>query len=363
MKETFSGRRIFLLIGVNDFADERFPNLKFAGNDVTAMKDFLASNNNNRNDVFIELLDKDATTENILKALNQIESLNRSSQDTIIIYISSHGSLDYTSPSELERFVVAHNSDFSKVGRTALPVSFLEQRMIRLPSQKKAMILALCHSGGGKSKLPLKLVEESKHLKGQSFPKPLQEASKAFMILSASSWHEAAREDSRLRQDIYTHYLLEGLNRNDTNGDGVISLFEAHEHARSRTYDHTQGRQTPSIVANISGVDPIILKGQKVKTGSPMIYADEDPWRRWQLKVDGKSAGSFWQAKAVPTGTIHLEIYDPEKPQTPIVDHEVILDAGNSYPLSRLLTHRPRVDSPALLSFSYNEQNRSNRGF
>ncbi|NRA63116.1 MAG: caspase family protein [Pseudobacteriovorax sp.] len=349
----FEPRRIFLLVGVNEFKDQDFRNLRYTSKDTTKLKSFLKHHRAQKSDIFISLNDTQATQKNILKALGQIERLNRSPQDTILMYFSSHGSLDYGINHQLERFIVTHDSDFKRLSATALSINYIENRMMRLISKKKALILALCHSGGGKSRLPSEIKKEAESLKAHNFPKPIHEASGAFMILSASSWHEAAREDAQLEHDIYTHYLIKGLASHDTNQDGVISLFEAHEYARTQTYDHTQGRQTPSIWANISGVDPIILNGREKNLGLPMIYADDEQWRRMQVQVDGQSRGSLWQAKSAPAGTVHLKVFHPSRPDEYVADHQVHLEAGRNYPLSALLVNKPRVHLGLRLSMFY----------
>ncbi len=57
------------------------------------------------------------------------------------------------------------------------------------------------------------------------------------MVFAACDWGETAREDEGLKNDIYTHFLIEGLNGSaDRNIDGAVTATEAHDYARRRTY-------------------------------------------------------------------------------------------------------------------------------
>ncbi len=341
VEEAFRPRRLALIVGVNNFDDRDFQDLKYPNKDVEDVYRFLKENNFSKKDRYIKLTEGDATLAGVLKALDLLESLNSSEEDVILIYFSTHGTLDYDNPKKLERFAALKDTQFKKVSDTGLAIDYLINRISRMKSRKKALILALCHSGTGKSQLPPEIQKEALSLKSGFFPKPLYQASSAMMVLSASAWSEAAREDEVLKNDIYTHFLIKGLTSYDSNQDGAVSLFEAHEFARSKTYDYTRGRQTPTALINMRGIDPIILKGQINQKARPLIFADNSHFRDLEVYVDGNLKGSLWQPKLAKGGHIKLTLVDPKYREQPLLDHQFFLEANHSYSVSSLLERPP----------------------
>ena len=77
--------------------------------------------------------------------------------------------------------------------------------------------------------------------------RPIEEVSRASVMLAACDSGETAREDERLDNDIYTHFLVEALRVGvDRNGDGAVTVSEAHDYARRMTYEYTAGKQRPT---------------------------------------------------------------------------------------------------------------------
>lgn len=341
IQDAFRPRRLFLLIGVSQFKDRKFHSLKYPNKDVQDLKRFLATHNNFPGDEYLVLENDAVTPEAVVKALDQIEQKNTSEDDTVAIYFSTHGTLAYERGHRLQRYAVLGNTDFDRIAETALSIDYVQSRLTRLKSTKKALVLALCHSGSGKSQLPKAISEEMLSLKAGTLPPPLHEVSSAMMVLSASSWGQPAREDDKLQNDIYTHFLIKGLSSYDANGDGAVSLFEAHEFARSQTYDYTRGAQTPSALVNLEGTDPIILQGTVKRQPVPVIYADHEQFRNLELYVNGKSKGTLWQPQKLEPGRVRLTLVDPQTPETPLVDHQMFLQQNKPYSVSQILARQP----------------------
>ncbi len=342
--EALRPKRIMLFVGLNHFSDSKFPDLEYPEKDVTDFTGFIQSYNRTPDDIVHVLRGPEATLAKVQSTLDTIEAQNQSELDIILVYLSTHGTLELSgqipAQHQLQRFAVLHNTEVQHIRETGLSIDYLEKRLTRLRSQKKALILALCHSGSGKSTLPSAVNEELKSRKELVLAKPFHEVSSAMMVLSASSWGEPAREDKLLKNDIYTHFLLEGLQKNDANQDGAISLFEAHEYARAKTYDFTRGAQTPSALVNIKGMDPLILKGHVKLQGDPLIFADSEIWRHLTLKINGQSKGTLWQTKSAQDGYVRLALTDPQYPEQPLFDEVVLLKKNASYPVSQLLAHK-----------------------
>ena len=103
-------------------------------------------------------------------------------------------------------------------------------------------------------------------VKAGFFVRPIEEVSRASVVLAASDWGETAREDAKLENDIYTHFFVEALRIGaDRNGDGAVTVSEAHDYARRMTYEYTNGRQRPSAETAEVGADPIVLVGRVLR--------------------------------------------------------------------------------------------------
>ena len=114
---------------------------------------------------------------------------------------------------DLEKVIVLNNTKYRSLSKTGLSHRRLLKEVDKISSAKKLMIFATCHSGIGKSKLPPEVQELLATSKGTV--QPIDDVSEGFIILSASTKGETAREDDRLRADIYTHFFLQGLQVND----------------------------------------------------------------------------------------------------------------------------------------------------
>jgi cation transport regulator ChaB len=150
---------------------------------------------------------------------------------------------------------VAYDTEFDNVANTALEFDEVLGLFNRLTSRRKVLILACCHSGMGKSELPEEIKAELSRLKSGFFVKPLETASEASVIIGVSSWGETAQEDPKLKNDIYTHFFLEGMKDYDRNRDGAVSISEAHDFAQRKTYYYTKGKQRPFTRSDILGTD------------------------------------------------------------------------------------------------------------
>jgi hypothetical protein len=196
------------------------------------------------------------------------------------------------------------------VTRTGIALSDLRKRFNGLRSTRKALVLATCHSGQGKSTLPPEVRKELAGIKGGAFfIPPLEDVSEASVVLSASSWGETAREDESLEHDIYTYFLIEALTKRlDTNGDGAVTVSEAHDHAKRRTYAFTAGRQRPQAVSDILGADPIVLAGNRVRAGRPALLGYGDAWEGVRVRIGGTEKGALPGSIVLDPGEYDVEL-------------------------------------------------------
>ena len=326
-----SGKRLAVMIGVDQPRDEAWPRLQYAASDATALASVLRAEGRFESEVLTTV--PDTSRVHVLAAMERLRQKNRSPEDVVVVYFSGHGTLARKPGGALDRYLVTSDATRTTAADTALSVAELNRAFEALPSRRKVLILASCHSGSGKSRLPEEVENELKGLKGDA-PRPLSEVSRGVTTLSAAAWGEPAREDDGLKHDIYTHFFLEALlQRKDRNRDGAVSAEEAHDYARTRTYYFTGGRQTPSAESAVVGVDPVVLVGEPSDLGLPEVGSYDESWDGAQVQVDGQPVGALPGSMTVASGKHRLQVV---KGDVSLADSQVELRAGDRLDVSTL---------------------------
>ncbi|MFQ5470953.1 MAG: caspase domain-containing protein [Gammaproteobacteria bacterium] len=343
-------KKLALLIGINQFEDNEWGDLRFAAKDAQDMAAVLNDNRYGQFDEVVSLTSADQTSrENIEQMLARFGRANISEDDTVVVYFSTHGTLARTDDGKLHQYLVANDTRFDDITRTAIDVNHIKRTISGFKAKKKVMVLATCHSGQGKSNLNSDLMHELKEIKGPFFVKPIEEASEATIVLAASAWGETAREANVLENDIYTHFLIEGIKKNDRNEDGAVTVTEAHDYAKQQTYYLTKGEQRPSMESVILGVDPIILSGNFERAGKPVLYDYSNRFEDLIVFVDGVAKGSLPIGVAVDPGnhTVKLARSEHDKP---LYQQDFDISAGEQISIPVLLQGH---DNGASLAISY----------
>lgn len=283
------GKKVALLIGVDQFEDPFWPSLIYAGKDARDLASLLTSPEIGGFDEVIVLATPEETTRNnIFAAIDRLAQRAPRNEDSVVLYLSGHGTLALDPRGAPERILVARDTRHEQLHQSGIAVAELVRRFDALPSQRKALILATCHSGSGKSLLTDEVAATTRGLKGPA----IEEVSDATMIFSAAEMGQPAREDDRLENDVYTHFFLIALREGaDANGDGAVTATEAHDYARRRTFEFTDGRQIPTVHASISGVDPLVLAGEVRRPGLPVLIGYAPRLAGLEVRVGGRSKG------------------------------------------------------------------------
>ncbi|NBW80835.1 hypothetical protein EBR21_03690 [bacterium] len=163
--------------------------------------------------------------------------------------------------------------------------------------------------------------------------------SEGSVILAASARNETALESDDLKADVYSHFFVEALTSGDRNGDGSVSLLEAHDYAKARTYAFTKGRQRPTLDVEMIGDSDFALKGQRRRDGKPVLEA-------WSQQFDGYSVGLAKGAPvelplAIPLeeGKNEISVYAPDESEPR--RFALNLDRGERISLQQILAPPP----------------------
>ena len=253
IEESLRPKKFVLSIGVNTFESDVWRDLRYAGKDAKDVYDAFTSNKVKFDGGMLVTqgaLNKPVTKDDIDRSFARLYQSNRNEEDMVVVYISSHGTVAYKEGGKIGRYIITSDTDPKRLKETAIDYDKLMERFSGLRSRKKVLILAFCHSGVGKSVLTPEMKRALASLKSAYFQEPIHNRAEGSIVLTASGWKEPALEDSNLKNDVYTHFLLRGLDR-DQNGDGAVSITEAHTFASNMTYQYTQGRQRPSAIMEL----------------------------------------------------------------------------------------------------------------
>jgi hypothetical protein len=328
-------RRVALVVGVQRFDDARWRPLRYAEADAAAVAATLRDPGLGGFDE-VEVLADAPTRAALRAALTGLAARTRDERDTVLVYVSSHGTLARDAAGRLRRYLVARDTRLDDVPGTALALDEIEAAFDRLRSRRRVLVLATCHSGDGKSLLPDDVQAELAGIKSGFFPPPLEEVSRARLVLAASDFGETAREDERLGHDVYTHFLLEAIRLGlDRNGDGAVTASEAHDHARRRTYEFTGGRQRPSAHSSEVGADAIVLAGKIARAGRPELFSYAARLDGFTVRVDGRPLAELPGGLALPPGRHRVQLVKGGAPE--LLDTTVRLRAGERVDVARLV--------------------------
>lgn len=334
-------KRLILTIGISSYEDSYWTPLKYSNKDAKDMKVFFSEMAEPKFDWHESLVtDPEAgklsvNQKDILEAFEKLKEANTSEKDIVIVYISTHGTIDWKN-GKLERFIVSSDSNSKNIANTALPYNDLVKIFRGLKSKKRALIMDYCHSGTGKSVLTPEMLLEMEKRKGAYYPEIESDEVEGEYILAASNWRQSAQESGALKNGVYTHFLLKGFEK-DLNKDGAVSLTEAHSFARAATYDFTSKEQTPTASINLEGTDPIFISGNRNTSDKAFLFSFIKEFSDYRVIIDGKDKGILKKGVSVPSGKIRLKFVNPDTEEVKI-DQVVRFREGAEYSVLNILS-------------------------
>lgn len=228
-----------LSIGISDFQNEEY-NLNLADDDAMAIsKAFQEQSGKNFDQVaYKEIMNSDATKENILENLKWLEEFAKP-KDMVAIFVATHGL-----NREGEFFLLPHDGNTSDLDATC--VSW--QDILTSLSNVNANILFLldaCHSGqmGVNAMANQGLTSDTKEA-----VREIASPEHGVVIMSASTGDEAALEDASWGHGAFTYAILEGLNQGkaDFKPDQLIFMRELDLYVSERVIELTNNQQHPT---------------------------------------------------------------------------------------------------------------------
>ena len=240
-----------VVIGVSEHKHpdaKRLPNLKYAHRDAEELAKFLRSPAGGRfaADHVRVLTNKQATGRGIREAL--FEFLKRSvKEDLVVVFFSGHGLPDPDKPSNL--YLMAHDSDPSKIASTGVPMWDIETALKRTIAAERVVVLVdACHSAGATEG-----VGGVKGVRiGDQFNKyfeQLAQAKPGRVIFTSSEGYEVSRESRKWGggHGVFTWALLEALKgKADRDKNGIVTLGEVLDYVDITVRRETANEQHPT---------------------------------------------------------------------------------------------------------------------
>jgi len=225
-----------LAIGVNKFKKHgTLNNLKYSENDAKDIKNTIEKQNHTLYEsIEIEpLLGEDVTQENILAKLKAIKQ-KASIDDTIIFYISTHGTV-----SNNQLYLLPQNG-----ANEFISFKKLFKAMQSILSLKQILIVDACQSGQA-SDIVSSIYDSRASVLAKS-------AGVHLLLATTKGTSAFESQDPNIKNGVFTHQILTALKdkETDTNKDNTVSIIELSERLKAQA--QTIEKQYP-IIRNVGG--------------------------------------------------------------------------------------------------------------
>ena len=344
----FKARRVAMLIGVQDYADPALQGLQYAEKDARDLGAVLGSPDVGGFDRVFVISGRAATSREQLLRSIQVATADLQRDDTFLLYLSGHGTLAIDPVEGRQLYFLPSDGKLDAPHTTGLAVADVEAMLHALPARRRALILDTCHNGrsGSRSALSTPTQQLLSGFRGEPpAPRAGLDVSESEARLYAAQYWQPAMEDRTLENGVYTHFLIDALttsrNASDLDGDGLVDVMEAHQHARDATMAWTGGLQIPRAEYRIVGREEIFLSGARSLRASAeraLLAAVDSVLSRARLFVNGTARGELPGLYAVEPGVQDLEVQTADG--RTLVKQRVRVQAGETYPLEALLRRR-----------------------
>lgn len=239
-----------VVVGVSKYKDARIPALSVSDKDARSIAEFFKTQKNLFKDIHVSLLVNEDATREALETELYYKIRRAGKDDTVIIFLSGHGTDDPKNPGEFFFLPFDANSEFVAVGGIHMNRQWFVDK---LDSKRVLIIADACHAGGfagsGVKRLPPsldKFMGQFKESEGRVF-------------ITSSRADEYSKETPELGHSLFTHFLLEGLGGNAADKDGVVTLKSLYDYVYKMTKKASDGFQSPQMEGKLVGTFPVAL--------------------------------------------------------------------------------------------------------
>ena len=257
------------------------------------------------------LVEGDLSALGIMKRLDAWQE-TLAPDDFAFVYFSGHGTRQVDDRNRSRVFLAAADTRRDDPLQTALPLASIQEFLETLPAGRRALVIDACFTGDGKvdsadaDRAAKAVIDEELPFSERHREKEAQ--------LFATTFGRPALEQEELEHGVYTAHLIAALTERfdeaDLNDDLVVSVAEAHDHARDRTLDGTREVQIPMAFYKVVGREVLILSGDpnsRRRVESALVSAYDGPQQGLAFFVDGEEKGAFPRTVLVDPGPHVIE--------------------------------------------------------
>ncbi len=258
-----------LLIGVSEYEPGLNP-LPSAAKDIEAMQRVLQHPEIGGFPVENIAILKNQNRQQIEEAIFTFFA-NRQKEDLLLLYFSGHGIVDYNSSQFYFSTRSTRKLENNLISPTAVAANFVHQQMQNSKSRRQVIILDCCFSAAFTRGLNAKDAGNVNIIN--------QLGGEGRAILTASNSTQYAFEYEGFELSLYTHFLIEGIEKGiaDLDKDGWISVDELHDFVRRKVIEISPA-MTPEFYP--------IKEGYTIKLAkSPQ----EDPKLKYRQEVEKRA--------------------------------------------------------------------------
>ena len=307
-QDAFAPRRVALLVAVERVDDGSFPPLSFAEQDAQRLHEALTAPEQGRFDEVTLLIG--ATRSEFRDALADLMRRVRR-QDTVLVYFSGHGLADDSSPPRL--MLTLRDTSMGTIGDSGVPLDAVQEVMQALDARRKVLLVDACFTVDGKQGDLARGVPSAVQVEAPLLRTDLP-ADEAHLL--SAGFGRPAFELPDLQGSLYTTHFVDGLLDllADVDGDGVVTVSEAHDHAAGASVESSGGVQVPLALYRISGREDLVLSGDPKVRSAPTLALLTTYDRRHaglSVEVDGKAKGVFPRSIPVEPGVRSVRLIAP----------------------------------------------------
>lgn len=255
-----------IAIGASEYSDKDW-NLNYAAKDAQDIANLFAERKNDYSKIISTILiNKDVTTENILKVKNALT--NTKVNDMVIVFYAGHGLLD----ENLDYYLATYNINFNNPSSGGLSYDDLNSLLDSIPAREKILLIDACHSGEvDKEETIVAEITTNKDITFRGArPRGFQSNSTisynnsfelmkelfsdlrkgtGAMVISSAGGGEFAFEGSEWKNGVFTWSFRQGLSsgKADKNKDDIITISELQEFILNNVVKLTDGKQRPTM--------------------------------------------------------------------------------------------------------------------
>lgn len=245
-----------LAVGINEYQNASL-NLNYAKSDASSFAEQMKIQGREiySNVVLHQIFDKEATKENILSKIKELQK-QISVNDVFVFYYAGHGSMlngdFYLVSSGASRLY-----DSDKINEYGIRADVLQSAMLDIKALKQLIIMDACQSGGSVEVLAQRGAPEEKAIAQLS-------RSSGIHVMAAAGSEQYATEFESLGHGLFTYALLKGI-AGDADGapkDGKVTIYELKsylddqvpelsiQHKGTPQYPHTfsRGQDFPIVI-------------------------------------------------------------------------------------------------------------------